>query len=100
MQETFLLKWKFHQNNIPYTLGEATTEENLFTDVTIVSDDFVAYKANKFVLGACSSVMKGIFMSNPHPNPTIYLNMVSHNRRYSLYYSLFTLAIQKLTATE
>ena len=72
MQESFVLKWNFHNANIPSTLGR--TLENLdSSDVTLVCDELVAFKAHKFVIGASSSILKEILLSNDHDHPTIYL---------------------------
>ena len=49
MQEDFVLQWKFHGGYIPNSL-EAVSRDDTFADVTLVSDDFVAFNANKFVL--------------------------------------------------
>ena len=45
-------------------------------DVTLVSDDKVAFPAHKFILSAFSSVFKDLFLKHPHPHPMIYLNGV------------------------
>ena len=37
---------------------ESEATDNHFTDVTLVSDDFVQFLVHKFVLGACSPVLK------------------------------------------
>ena len=50
--------------------------ENIFCDVTLVTDDQTQFKAHKFVLSACSSILKSLFEKNPHPHPLIYLNGV------------------------
>lgn len=46
---------------------------NQFADVTLVSDELIPFRVNKFVLSANSPMMKEIFLGNPHDNPSIYL---------------------------
>ena len=50
--------------------------KNKNADVTLVTDDKVAFPAHKFVLGACSSVLKDLLSKDPHHYPMIYLNGV------------------------
>ena len=60
------------KDNISSNLQELFVE-NYFADVTLVSDEQVAFHAHKFVLSAQSSVLKDLFISNPNPHPIIYL---------------------------
>ena len=64
-------------------------KQNKFTDVTLVSDDMVAFKAHKFVLGACSPVLREILINNFHPHPTIYLKGVLSNELDSILHFLY-----------
>ena len=48
-------------------------EEGKHSDVTLVSDDQIQFKAHKIVLSACSPVFKKIIDSNPSQHPLIYL---------------------------
>ena len=48
-----LLKWYDFNENLALCLKEYFIEKR-FTDVTLVSDDKIAFKARKFVLGASS----------------------------------------------
>ena len=50
---------------------------NAFTDVTLVSDDKVPFKAHKFVLGSFSPVLKDLLLHNPHKHPIIFLREVN-----------------------
>merc|ERR1712126_1251 len=72
-EETFMLKWKSFSENASYTLEEETKRNN-FSDVTLVSNDLKPFKVHKFVLSACSPVLKDILLNNQHSHPTIYLN--------------------------
>merc|ERR1719318_2455492 len=58
--------------------------ENTFSDVTLVSDDQIQFHAHKFVLSACSPVLKDLLVSNIHPHPLLYLRGVSHKQLKSL----------------
>ena len=93
--ESFLLKWKFHQNSVDSAIrGEA--QENKFADVTLVSDDMIEFTVHKSVLSACSTVMKQILLQNPHDHPLIYLNGVKeetlHNFLQLVYFGEATLS--------
>merc|ERR1712026_556487 len=48
-------------------------QHQLYSDVTLVSDDQTQFKAHKIVLSACSPVFKKIIDSNPSQHPLIYL---------------------------
>jgi len=50
--------------------------KNSYSDVTLVSYDQSAFPAHKFVLGACSLLLKVLLLNNPHPKPTVYLKGV------------------------
>ena len=70
------LKWKFFTHNQDSALEELFIKNNNQADVTLVSDDKVAFPVHKFVIGACSPVLKDLLIKNPHPHPMIYLNGV------------------------
>jgi len=50
--------------------------ENSYTDITLVSDEQVAFRAHKFVLSTESSILKDLIISNPCDHPLIYLRGV------------------------
>ena len=58
-RDVYNLKWKNFNVNQDSTLEELFTKIN-HPDVTLVSDDKVAFPAHKFVLGACSPVLKDL----------------------------------------
>ena len=62
--------------NLECTLKELFTKTDQ-ADVTLVSDDKVAFPAHKFVLGASSPVLKDLLVENPHPHPIIYLKEIN-----------------------
>jgi hypothetical protein len=54
------------------------------TDVTLVSDEQIPFKAHKFVLRASSPVMKGLLLSNPYSHPLIYLKGLKQEELLSI----------------
>ena len=63
--------------NLNYNLKDLFNQ-NRFSDVTLVSDDQVPFYAHKFVLSACSPVLKDLLIANPHPSPLIYMRGVNN----------------------
>jgi hypothetical protein len=74
-QETFCLKWKTYGAHLT-TVFTDLFNQNIFSDVTLVSDDQTQLPAHKIVLSACSPVLGNILLSNPHSHPLIYLRGV------------------------
>merc|ERR1712208_243321 len=54
------------------------------TDVTLVYDDKIQFKAHKIVLSACSTVFKSIINDLPQNNSVIYLRGVQHQEMESI----------------
>ena len=73
--DVYNLKWNHFNVNQNCSLKELFIK-NSYRDVTLVSDDQLAFPAHKFVLSACSPLLKELFLNNPHPNPTVYLRGV------------------------
>ena len=73
MIHNFFLKWNFFNQAVSSTLQEEGTT-NQFGDVTLVSDELIPFKVNKFVLSAISPVMKETLFNHPQDDPLIYLN--------------------------
>ena len=65
------------------TLSEVFQENNSF-DVTLVSDEQIAFQAHKVVLSACSPVLKTLLLNNPHAHPSIYLRGVKQQELNSI----------------
>ena len=62
-------------------------KENSFTDVTLVSDDQIPFKAHKFVLSTCSPIIRNLLLDNIHPHPVIFLRGVKQQElQYILQY--------------
>ena len=68
-------KWKHFNVNQDCSLKELIIN-NENADVTLVSDDKVAFYAHKLVLSSYSPVLKHFLLNNPNPHPMIFLNGV------------------------
>ena len=82
-QETTRLSWKTFPAQLAVTCSDLLTDNN-FSDVTLVSDDQIQFKAHRFVLSACSPVLKDILLDNPHPYPLLYLRGVKQHEVLSI----------------
>ena len=82
-QNIFSLRWKYFHTNISSSLKDLYTETSS-TDVTLVSDDQIQFQAHKFVLSACSPVLKNLLLNNPHSHPLIYLRGVKQQELGSI----------------
>ena len=51
--------------------------DNLFTDVTLVSDDNIHYQAHKLILSAGSEYFRNILSDKTHPHPMLCLDGVT-----------------------
>ena len=71
-QKIYNLKWKNFNENVDFNMKNLLSE-SMFTDVILVSDDKKVFKAHKFVLSACSQVLKDILINHLHFNPIVYL---------------------------
>ena len=76
-REIYSLTWEFFGSSLSSSLSHAFINPE-YSDVTLVSDDKIQFQAHKFVLSACSTVMKNILNNNPHPSPLIFLRGVKH----------------------
>ena len=87
-QNIFSLRWKYFHTNISSSLSDLYTETS-YTDVTLVSDDQIQFHAHKFILSACSPVMKNLLLSNPHSHPLIYLRGIKQQELGSILQFLY-----------
>ena len=71
-QEKFNLKWQTHTDHVREMLCSMMISEEL-TDVTIVSEDKIQFKAHRVVLSACSPFFQDIIKGNLLANSFIYL---------------------------
>ena len=60
-KEIYELKWTQVNGNRDLNL-KGLLSRNKFTDVTLVSDDKNTFKAHKFVLSACSPVLRDLLV--------------------------------------
>ena len=71
------IKVQSYRDNLRDLLHELMISKEL-TDVTLVSDDKVQFKAHKIVLCAYSNVFKGIIVNLPKESSVIYLQGIHH----------------------
>ena len=82
-QDMISYRWEPFKNNVASSLRDLLTNTSSF-DVTLVSDDQIHFQAHKFVLGACSPVLKNLLLNNSHSHPLIYLRGVEHQELWSI----------------
>jgi len=82
-QEKFNLNWVNYSDHLREMLHEMMNSSYL-TDVTLVCDDKVQFKAHKIVLSACSSVFKSIINDLPQNSSVIYLRGIQHQEMESI----------------
>ena len=76
-------KSKYFYNDFTTSLRDLFTKSN-YSDVTLVSDDQIQFQAHKFVLSACSPVLKNLLLNNSHSHPLIYLRGVKQQELGSI----------------
>ena len=77
------LSWDSFVQNITDSL-KTFSEENLLTDVTLVSSDLTEVAAHKLVLCSASPVLREIIVRSGKTRPLLYLRGVKHNTLKSL----------------
>ena len=80
MSAKYDLSWQKFSQHLYLMLKEIYKVEK-YSDVTLVSDDQVHFKAHKIVLSACSPVFKKIIDNSPSQHTLIYLRGI---QRYEL----------------
>ena len=80
MSAKYDLSWQKFSQHLYLMLKEIYKVEK-YSDVTLVSDDQVHFKAHKIVLSACSPVFKNIIDNSPSQHTLIYLRGI---QRYEL----------------
>ena len=71
------VKWNFQYETV-FSMIQGLTNEDPFSDVTLVSgDELLDYQVHKLVLSTVSPVFKEILLNNPHDHPLIYLTGVN-----------------------
>ena len=82
------LSWDSFVQNITDSL-KTFSEENLLTDVTLVSSDLTEVAAHKLVLCSASPVLREIIVRSGQTRPLLYLRGVKHNTLKSLLQFLY-----------
>ena len=82
-QEKYNLNWHTYSDHLRDMLHEMM-KSNELTDVTLVCDDKIQFKAHKIVLSACSSVFKSIINDLSHNTSVIYLRGIQHQEIESI----------------
>ena len=72
-----------YKDNLREMLHEMLKSKYM-TDVTLVCDDKIPFKAHKIVLSAHSPVFKNILCDLPHDNTVIYLSGIQHQEMESI----------------
>ena len=75
--EKFTLTWHSYVSHFQEVLG-SLFDSGESSDVTLVCDDQVKFKAHTFVLKACSPVFKNILHETNELNSVVYLRGVNH----------------------
>ena len=81
--EKMSISWDNFNRHIP-KLFQDLHKEKVFADVTMVTKDNQQIQAHKVILSHCSLVFRNILLSNPHPNPLIYLSNLTFHEIQSL----------------
>ena len=76
MSEKFSLKWNDFQTNLKRSLS-LLREDNDFSDVTIITDDRVTFKAHKILLSSCSETFNFILKECNQTQSILYLSGVN-----------------------
>ena len=77
------INWHSYSDHLREMLHEMM-KTNELTDVTLVSDDKIQFKAHRIVLSACSSVFKSIINDLPQNHSVIYLRGIQHQEIESI----------------
>ena len=74
------LNWDHHLVSVQSCFSNALNDP-VYSDVTLVSDDFKSFQGHKVILSSCSKVfMELLKLSNPQSSPMIYLKGFSSNQ--------------------
>ena len=71
------ISWHSFQTHTDELLSELYTTSK-FSDVTLISNDKTHYKVHRFILSACSSVLKTIFDDDSNTSPYIFLRGITN----------------------
>ena len=74
--DRYSLKWDDFRATFSKSFG-SLKEDNVLTDVTLISDDEVYTAAHKVVLSACSTFFQSVFTKTSQTNPILYMGGVT-----------------------
>ena len=83
MTEPLNLSWEQFSDHLQLMSRELFKADK-YSDVTIVCDDQIQFKAHKIILSACSPVFKNIIDNNPSKHPLIYLRGIQSQEMESI----------------
>ena len=83
MAETNILKWHELSENLQLMLKNLY-QDGRYSNINLVSDDQIQFKAHKMVLSACSPVFKKIIDNIPSEQPMIYLRGIQSSELESI----------------
>ena len=75
-EESIIFSWGLFAQNASTSITNMW-QDRYYTDVTLVTMDDKQIKAHKLILSSSSNFFKNIFVTNPHPNPLIYLKDIT-----------------------
>ena len=94
---TIPLYWKNFHSNLFATLTDLHTQ-NIFTDVTLVSDDGIMFAAHKSLLSSSSPVLKTLFLNHPDTNPIIFMEDVHEEQLRAILQFIYLGEVRVLTS--
>ena len=83
MKDQFNISWEKFSDHLQLMSRELFNAEK-HSDVTIVCDDQIQFKAHKIILSACSSVFRNIIDNNPSQHPLVYLRGIQSQEMESI----------------
>ena len=70
--------------NVATSLFKELSTDNVFTDVTLVSEDLQQVRAHRVILAASSTILASILANFTRPDPLLYLKGVQHRQLEAL----------------
>ena len=67
----YLLEWSDFRDNLAST-AEALRHDNVFTDITLISEDLQDFQVHRVVLSSCSNLLRDILFKLPGNYPSLF----------------------------
>ena len=83
MTDQLNLSWDLFSDHLQLMSRELFNAEK-HSDVTLVCEDQIQFKAHRIILSACSSVFRNIIDNNPSQHPLIYLRGIQSQEMESI----------------